>query len=305
MKKLLLTVITSFIATATLFAQTNSPSADEINALQQNTIVSSTNYQPMISNNPSFLGGSFVGCDSITTTYVSNNGLAGAMFDVVADSNLVINGMYTNLSVASAPFEIYFKTGTGIGFEQNAAAWTLLGSDSIISSGVDVPTLVSIPISVSLIAGDRVAFYVTNSSGNTAGLKYTNGVGAGNLYLDNGALKIYEGNGITYPFGNIFADRVWNGTLNYCTTTTGINDVTKKAIDVYPNPVTDKAMFNFGDARVTSLVITSVDGKKVFEEKNITSSIYNFERKSLTNGFYFYAIFSGSNLVAKGKLLFN
>lgn len=305
MKKLLLTIITGFISTTILVAQTTAPSADEINAMQQHTEAPLPIIQNQVVNSFSLAGGSFVGCDSITTTYASNNGLAGAMFDVVADSALVINGMYSNLSVASSTFEIYYKTGTRAGFEQNAAAWTLAGSATVTGAVVNVPILIPIALNVNMNIGDTVAFYLTNSSGNTAGLKYTNGVGAGSLYIDNGALKIYEGNGITYPFGNIYADRVWNGTLNYCTNTTGINDVVKNTIGVYPNPVTDKTIFNFGDARVTSLVITCVDGKKVFEEKNINSSDYTFQRKGLTNGIYFYEIFSGRDLISKGKLLLN
>lgn len=307
MKKLLLSAITVFISTTTLVAQTNTPNADELNATQQNLNLPATKVQPPQTNkSPMQVTGAFAGCDSITTTYSGGNGLMGAMFDVVADSSLIINGMYTHLSVDSGIFEIYYKTGTMAGYELNAAAWTLVGSANVVNAGPNLPSFVPIPLSIAMNAGDTIGLYISNTPlTGFAGLKYSNGVGAGTLYIDNGALKIFEGNGMTYPFDAIYANRIWNGTLNYCTTITSINDHSLSSISVSPNPVTDKTLFDFGDIKVNSLIITSVDGKKVVEEKNINSSAYTFDRKNLNNGIYFYKVFSGNKLITNGKLLLN
>ena len=118
-----------------------------------------------------------------------------------------------------------------------------------------MPTFIPIAMNITMNAGDTVAFYVTNTNGGSSGLKYTNGVGSGTLYIDNGALKIFEGNGITYPFNSLFADRVWNGTINYCTNTTGINNLKNNNITIYPNPASDYLKFTFENNNLKTLII--------------------------------------------------
>lgn len=304
MKKSLLVLISCLFVNTNIHAQSNTTNIDEINAnLKSNEIVYTQKYQAIF-NQPKITS-VLTGCDSITTTYSSNNGLAGAMFDVIADSNLVINGIYTNLSVASGVFEIYYKYGSRVLYLQNPTAWTLLGSASVVSAGIDVPTFIPIAMNITMNAGDTVAFYVTNTNGGSSGLKYTNGVGSGTLYIDNGALKIFEGNGITYPFNSLFADRVWNGTINYCTNTTGINNLKNNNITIYPNPASDYLKFTFENNNLKTLIIKSLDGKKMFEAININTSDYIFKRNGLAKGIYFYQIYSNDIEVAKGKLILN
>ncbi len=305
MNKLLPTLLAASLLSISGFAQQNIPSADELSALQNNinnSVIIATPKSPSTNAYQRIMSG----CDSITTTYASNNGLAGAMFDVIADSNLTINGMYTNLSVASGVFEIYYKPGTFIGFEQNSSAWTLLGSNSIISNGVDVPTLVPIPFSINMNAGDTIAFYISNTTGGSSGLKYTNStISTGALYVTNGALRIYIGKGVTYPFGSgsIFSDRVWNGTLNYCTTTTGMNHLQEQTISVVPNPSVGNVQFSFGDKNISKFKLFSPEGKLIRDEK-IFGSNFTLERNNLSNGVYFYQLTDDNNNHHTGKLIF-
>ena len=66
----------------------------------------------------------------------------------------------------------------------------------------------SIPIN----AGQRMAFYVTRTSGT---MYYTNGSTEGTVYVSNSHLEIYEGKGGGY-FASLNTPRVWNGTITYC-----------------------------------------------------------------------------------------
>lgn len=303
MKRKLYLLIASAFFSVSIYAQPNTQSADEMNASvvnSSNTIVNTTqtysvnNYNRIMS-----------GCDSITTTYASNNGLAGIMFDVIADSNLTINGMYTNLSVDSGVFEIYYKTGTFIGYEQNSSVWTLLGSSNVISNGINIPTHLPIPFSIAMNTGDTIAFYVTNTTGGSSGLRYTNATGTGALFISNGALSIYIGKGVTYPFGSgsIFNDRAWNGTLNYCTTTTGINNIETQSISTMPNPSAGNVVFTFGNNTFKKFSLMSPDGKLIKEDM-IRGLNYTLERNNLVNGIYIYQLCDEKNNVYTGKIIF-
>lgn len=114
----------------------------------------------------------------------------------------------------TADYEIYYKAGTHVGSENNAAAWTLIGSAAgVTSAGTDVPTAIPIPVGVTIPAGQTYAFYITNTSG--AGTSYTDGAAVGNLLSSDANISVYEGVGKSYPFGLTFTVRNFNGTIYY------------------------------------------------------------------------------------------
>ena len=92
-----------------------------------------------------------MGCDTLKTTFAGGNGLDGNMFDITALSSIVINAFEGNIT-GNGNIEIYYKTGTFVGSEATAAAWTLIGSTMVTSAGAGVPTLINIPINVSMSA---------------------------------------------------------------------------------------------------------------------------------------------------------
>ncbi len=149
---------------------------------------------------------------SMTTTYVSNNGLDGNMFDVVALNNINVLSFDGNFNVGTHTVEIYYKVGTHVGFETTSSAWTLLGSTSLTSNGDDVATPIPISMSLSIPAGQTYAFYITTTTG---GINYTNGTTLGAVYVQDGSAQILEGAGVSYPFASLFSPRVWNGTMYY------------------------------------------------------------------------------------------
>jgi hypothetical protein len=164
-------------------------------------------------------------CQSpLTTTFASNNGQSGNMFDVGATSaaGVTIKNFEVNLDAGTWDLEVYVSNtgGTHIGNEQNSAAWNLVGTAAgIVSAGVNVPTLLPICVEEFIPAGSTQGFYVTVTNGTA--INYTTGTGflQGDLYASNADIEFFAGTGNVYPFGAIFgppsASRIWNGNIFY------------------------------------------------------------------------------------------
>lgn len=157
-------------------------------------------------------------CDApaaLSSGFAGGNGLGGVMFDVVAQRDVRITGFDTNLSGAEDHnVLVYTKVGTYAGFEQDAAAWTLLGASSVTSAGSDVATPLPIPIEVEVLAGERAAFYLSTMG---TSLRYSNSTedSPGALLVGDDALDVFEGSGNQSGFGTFFAPRRFNGTVHY------------------------------------------------------------------------------------------
>ena len=148
----------------------------------------------------------------ITTTFASNNGHTGNMFDVSVASDVTIHSFDINSS-ATTPItvDIYYKQGSYAGFETNPAAWTLGGTATVTPNGTDIATPVPVDIDLDVAAGEIWSFYITGSS-----FKYTNGTLEGAPFVSDSNLTIHEGLGCGAAWGSsFFTPRVWNGTIHY------------------------------------------------------------------------------------------
>ncbi|MAP53842.1 MAG: hypothetical protein CL605_02955, partial [Altibacter sp.] len=178
----------------------------------------------------------------LSTGFAGGNGNFGNMFDL----NILNDVTLTSFDVhgqATAVFdvEVYAKTGTHVGFEGNAAAWTLIGTATgITSNGLGVPTPLNLNLGYSMLAGETHAFYVTPVNPTTGnGFQYTNGTGVGNVWASDANIEFLEGAAKNYPFtGTTFAPRVFNGNIIYETAGGGGGDVWTVTVE-------DTA--NFGD----------------------------------------------------------
>ena len=152
---------------------------------------------------------------SISSPYNSNNGQRGAMFDITATNAVTILCFDANLYAGTtANYEIYYKSGSYIGFETNAAAWTLVGSTTGLASlGNNTPTPIPIMVNVGIPAGQTYAFYITNDFG--AGLSYTDGTSGTALLASDANISMNGGIGKSYPFGLTFAYRYINTHAHY------------------------------------------------------------------------------------------
>ncbi|MCB0568201.1 MAG: HYR domain-containing protein, partial [Phaeodactylibacter sp.] len=152
---------------------------------------------------------------NLPTPYNTNNGQRGIMFDVMAANTITIERFDANLySGTTADYEIYYKAGTFVGFENDGSAWTKIGPTVTITSlGNNVPTPIPIDVDIAIPAGQRYAFYITNTFGG--GTSYTDGAAVGNFLAGDANLSVYEGVGKSYPFGLTFTVRKFNGTIYY------------------------------------------------------------------------------------------
>lgn len=166
----------------------------------------------------------------ITTTFLSNNGQSGNMFDVVnLGGNKTVTGFDLNLDSGTFNLEIYAKSGSWVGFNSDAAAWDLIDSGSVTSAGENLATFFDVSDFL-LDALSTKALYITVAGG--IGMNYTNGTAVGNVFADNGELQILEGAGVAHPFSSLFIPRVWNGSIHYDnnTTTTSVPEPASLAL---------------------------------------------------------------------------
>ena len=158
----------------------------------------------------------------LTTTFASNNGQAGNMFDLRPLTDIVLDSFDVNLDSGTWDLEIWTSNvGSHVGVEQDASQWTLIASYSgVTSNGPDVPTPLGGCLELVLTAGSTQGFYVTVSNGTS--INYTNSaLSVGSLFTSNTDLEFYAGTGNVYAFGGVFggatSSRIWNGNINYTT----------------------------------------------------------------------------------------
>ncbi len=184
-----------------------------------------------------------VAAQSLTTTFASNNGQSGNMFDVVGLADVTVNDFDVNLDGGLWSVEVYVVSSGApfSGNETNSSAWTLLATATVSSAGMNNPTNLGLNLGHTVPAGQTQGFYVTLNSGTV--MNYTNGSSQGAVYASDANMQILEGVGKSYPFGSTFTPRVWNGTIHYTTgppvgqlvaTTTGVGDLVLSGPDDPP-----------------------------------------------------------------------
>ncbi|GEM_PF-4301342 len=150
----------------------------------------------------------------LETTFSTNNGQSGNMFDIVAKKKIAIVDFDINVDGGTWNVEVYTKAGSHVGSETNASAWTLVATTTVAGAGLDNPTPLELQnMSVTIDAGATQAFYVTVTNGT--GMNYFNGSAVGNVFAEDDAIQFLEGTGNAYPFGAVFQPRVWSGNIYY------------------------------------------------------------------------------------------
>ncbi|MGV3613464.1 MAG: T9SS type A sorting domain-containing protein [Fluviicola sp.] len=145
---------------------------------------------------------------SLFTTSAGGNGCGGgAMFNITTNANPI---NLTSLDIISnvtntQTVEVFYKTGTYLGSETTAGAWTSMGT-------YPVTTVAGTPVNINITdllipASSLYAIYVNY------GAQYTTITGATNY--TNADLTITSGAGLCSLFGGVNANRGFNGTVNY------------------------------------------------------------------------------------------
>ena len=156
---------------------------------------------------------------SLTTTFAAGNTHRGNMFDIVAINEVTIDAFDAH-PTDNTDYEIYYKLGSYLGFEDNAAAWTLVGSAfGVVAQPLGTPTPLPINVGITIPAGQTYAFYVTSTNVAVA-QNYTDGTTAGAVFASDANIQFLEGAGMEYPFtagGALYTPRIFNGNIHYST----------------------------------------------------------------------------------------
>ncbi|MBK9318356.1 MAG: hypothetical protein IPM91_05680 [Bacteroidetes bacterium] len=151
------------------------------------------------------------GGDTLTTTFAGGNGANGNFFDVNVTSPVTLTGMRINNNTAGAVCEVWYRSGTHVGFEGSSAGWTQIYNGPVAAAQGYVTGL-NLPLSNGV-----TSFFVFLPAG---GITYTNGVNLGGVVASDANLPILEGYGTGGTFGSgLFgpptSTRIWNGSLIY------------------------------------------------------------------------------------------
>ncbi|NNM16172.1 MAG: hypothetical protein HKO56_05890, partial [Bacteroidia bacterium] len=171
----------------------------------------------------------------------ASNGSGGIMFDMIAKNDISINGLDVNLNAGNKTLDVYYKTGSYVGSENNAAAWTLEGSYAVVSAGAGTQTHISLQSVINATNGQTISFFIATNSG----LKYSNGTGSGQLVTSDNNIEIFEGVGRSSNLfsSSIFQDRQFSGCVYYTTAgssnTATSEDLVNLCEGVYNVVVTD------------------------------------------------------------------
>ena len=151
----------------------------------------------------------------LITNLTSNNGASGNMFEIEATGgNVTIDSMYLNNSrTIATDFEIFYKVGTYVGFENNPSAWTSIVRDTVIAQGNNNGTPIPAHLNVTIPIGQTYSFYVYSHNGS---MRYITGSQEGAPWASDNFITIYQGTGT----GSLFPTssnrpRNWSGRVFY------------------------------------------------------------------------------------------
>ncbi len=243
-------------------------------------------------------------CQSDTTTFLSNNGNDGNIFDVtIGATDVTLRRMHCNVN-GTGWWHIYYRSGSYVGNASSSAGWILIDSAFVTSAGGGTPTLIPIDMDIYAPAGSTVAFYTTGN-GTGADINYTDGTTEGAVFSTDGNISIKEGQGMTFPFGGNFAPRVWNGILEYCVGPTGtseqISAVAGWSVQVVPNPAADQGQLVITapqPVQNATVRIYDMNGREAASVAGVNSTTVSLPVSELSSCVYFCQVIS-----AEGTLL--
>jgi hypothetical protein len=183
----------------------------------------------------------------LLTTLIAGNNHRGNMFRITAINDVVINAFDAH-PMGNTTVEIYYMVGSYIGSENNAAAWTFVGSAPVIAQPLGTATPIPVNVNVMIPAGQTV-------------------------YASDGNIQFLEGHGMEYPFtagGGTFSPRIWNGIIHYSPVagasylwstgaTTSSTDVTPMSSAYYSVEISSMGCPNYVDSVLINVPSVPVD----------------------------------------------
>lgn len=158
---------------------------------------------------------------SLSTGVTTNGGREGAFFDLTAGPDPVTITGFEITRVGSGEVRVYYKPGTYVGYETNAGAWTLLGSQVVTGGSGFIQTLYPLNVGgVTIPAGVTYGFLIWAPGYAGTGVQAIRYQTEATLTMSNPQLTLTAGAGSSggstdNPFDGFIANRVWRGTVFY------------------------------------------------------------------------------------------
>ncbi len=222
--------------------------------------VTTTYYAEAVDNNLSPLSTIFSG---LTTE-------PGVMFDVTMLKSVTLSSFDMRCNVGTFNVEIYYKTGTLVGSENNPAAWTLITTIPSSSSGSVGNRNFPLSTPLNLYGGQTYSFYVTGTIPGGGEVIYSIGTAVGNIAASNADLQIKEGVAKDYPFTTTFSPRVANVSLNYSKPSCSSSPRATAVLTVNPNPATPAGTASVCIGSTTTLSSATTGGTWTSGSANAT-----------------------------------
>jgi hypothetical protein len=224
-----------------------------------------------------------VGCDSIITINLTvNNSSTDSIAPSVCGSSYI------------APSGNYTWTSSGVYTDtlQNA-----IGCDSIITVNLTLnpyPTVNIDTLSTDTICVQQTTFTLpiaTPSGGTYAGP----GVTGNNFNASTAGVGSHM---ITYTYTDTATNCTNSDTITIAVAAcVGISENALANIEIFPNPVNEVLNIDFGDEQLSNLSISlkAIDGKQVFELKNVKEGKIVIDMSDYSKGIYMLYISDGVN----------
>jgi len=146
------------------------------------------------------------------STLNSNINFNGTMFDLIASDSIVLDSFDVKIfSTGMQGVEVFYKSGTHLGYETDASAWTFL--DDAMVNVTSSNQWTTVPIGgLSIAAGDTVGIHVRMENSG-ANLSYSNVSSPETRSTPE--LTMITGSGVSANFGNNYYPRDWSGGVYY------------------------------------------------------------------------------------------
>lgn len=149
---------------------------------------------------------------NLTTTTTSNINWNGSMFNLVTQQNIILDSIGLKINTPGLQnIDIYYKTGSYIGHENNSSSWTLLTSTSAFIYDSLALTYYTLP-AFSLTSNDTFGIYIQLSNPQSK-LSYQSA--SNPIVRSNSELTIITGTGISHNFTGNYFPRDLNCDIRY------------------------------------------------------------------------------------------
>jgi len=259
-----------------------------------------------------------VSCDSLYSPCTNTISTNGFFIDLRPVNNNVLIEYFSTMSQNPGlrDVEIYWKSGSYVGFETDPNAWTLIGS----TTGFNPDTTISCPMNTSRIpiqvnkcipVGQKSSFYIMKVNGSGS-FEVNNDDSAGTIIANDGELRMFAGKiasgYVAFDSFGQHDDHSFQGAVKYSCgcSLTGLNEnFIRNGLHLSPVPATDLLNIEIenSDIQFSTIQILDVTGRVVKDNIDISEKVSSVKINDLNNGIYLVRAISSNRIIAESKFV--